>query len=224
MDLSHMEAALQVPLKAAFPDLTLKGQMKTNTSSIAVQGITPVGNAKVYIAKQQTLHDILQINATDSDCERFQDMIKIVAAHQDRESIAKLQMSSACRVPPLYRMEGGNLLLAFLQKKRDQLPQSIITGILKDIAIAVGPHHQKRVLLCDITPASFIVVAGGQQGTGALQVQAKLSDFFWSRKASPEDDRYYSATDCPYETIKSGQLSGTDVRNWWGEDGLKKSQ
>lgn len=83
--------------------------MKTNTSSIAVQGITAVGNIKVYIAKQQTLHDILQMNATDIDSERFQDVIKIVAVHQDRESIAKLQMSSVCRVPPLYRMEVGNL-------------------------------------------------------------------------------------------------------------------
>lgn len=223
-DPSHVEAALREHLKVTFPDLTLKGQMKTNASSIVVQGITPVGNAKIYIAKQQTLNDILQTNATDSDCERFQEVIKIVALCQDRESIAKLQMSSACGVPPLYMIEDGNPLLAFLQEKRNKLTQSIIIGMLKDIARAVGSCHQKRVLLCNITPASFIVVAGGRQGTGALRVQVKLSDFFQARLAPPQDERYYSATDCPYETIKSGQLRGTDVRSWWGEDRIGRSQ
>ncbi|CAN0171416.1 unnamed protein product [Bubo scandiacus] len=204
---SHVEAALRKYLKVTFPDLILKGQIKTNASSIVVQGITPVGNAKIYIAKQQTLNDILQTNSTDSDFERFQELIKIVTLCQDRDSIAKLQMSSACGVPPLYMMEDGNPILAFLQEKRNKLTQSIIIDILKDIARAVGSCHQKRVLLCNITPASFIVVTGGP-GTGALQVQVKLSDFFQARLGPPEDERYYSATDCSYETIKSGQLRG----------------
>lgn len=221
-DPSHVEAALREHLKVTFPDFTLKGQMKTNASSIVVQGITPVGNAKICIGKQQTLNDILQTNATHSDCERFQEVIKIMALCQDRESIAKLQMSSACGVPPLYMMEDGNRLLAFLQEKRNKLTQSVILGILKDIATAVGWCHQKRVLLCNVTPPRFIVVTGGRQGTGELRVQVKLSDFFQARLAPPEDERYYSATGCPFETIKSGQLRGTDVQNWWGEDRLGK--
>ncbi|XP_074963762.1 tyrosine-protein kinase ZAP-70-like [Phalacrocorax aristotelis] len=207
-DPSHVEAALQQHLKVTIPDLTLTGHMKTKGSSIVVQGITPVGKAKIYIAKQQTLNDILQTNATDSDCERFQEVIKIVTLCQDRESIVKLQMSSACGVPPLYMMEDGNPLLPFLQEKRNKLPQSIITGILEDIARAVGSCHQKRVLLCNITPASFIVVAGGRQRTGELQVQVKLCDFFQARLAPPEDEIHYSPSDCPYETIKSGHLRG----------------
>lgn len=223
-DPSHVEAALREHLKVTFPDLTLKGQMKTNASGIVVQGITPVGNAKIYIAKQQTLNDILQTNATDSDCERFQEVMKIVALCQDRESIAKLQMSSACGVPPLFMMEDGNPLLAFLQEKRNKLTQSTIIGILKDVATAVGLCHQKRVLLCNVTPASFIVVTCGRQGTRAPRVQVKLSDFFQARLAPPEDERYYSAVDCPYETIKSVRLRGTDTQSWWGEDSLGKSR
>ncbi|XP_069719676.1 uncharacterized protein [Phaenicophaeus curvirostris] len=207
-DPRHVEAALREHLKITFPDLIFNGQMKTNASSIVVQGITPAGKAKIYIAKQQTLNEILQTNDTDCNCERFKEVIKIVALCQDRESIARLLMSSACGVPPLYMMEDGNPLLDFLQEKRNKVTQSIITGILQDIARAVRSCHQKRILLCNVTPASFTVVTGGQQGTGALQVQVKLSDFFQARLAPTEDERYYSASYYSYENIRSGHLKG----------------
>ncbi|XP_064370042.1 uncharacterized protein LOC135328713 isoform X1 [Dromaius novaehollandiae] len=205
---SHVEAALQEYLKGTFPDLALKGQLKANASSMVVQGVIPAGNVKICIAKQQTLNDILQTNTTDSDCERFQKLIGIVALCADKESIAKLQMSSACGVPPLYMLEDGNPLLAFLQEKRNKLTLSNILGILKDVARAVWSCHQKRVLLCDITPASFIVFTSGGQGTRALQIQAKLSNFLQARLAPPEDEKDYSASDCPYENIRSSQLIG----------------
>ncbi|XP_021254276.1 uncharacterized protein LOC110399609 [Numida meleagris] len=205
---SHVEAALQECLQAAFPELTLKGRMKTNDSCIFVQGVTLAGNAKVCIAKQQSLNDILQTNTTESGCERFQEVIKIVALCQDRESIAKLQKSSTCGVPPLYVIEDGNSLLTFLQEKRNKLTLSAMIGILKDIARAVWSCHQKKVLLCSITPASFIVVRGEQQGTGAPQVRVKLSDFLQARLTPPEDEKDYSSSDYLYETIKSVQLRG----------------
>ncbi|XP_065602735.1 uncharacterized protein LOC136055056 [Cyrtonyx montezumae] len=207
-DPCHVEAALQECLQDAFPELTLKGQMKTNGSFMFVQGVTHAGKAKVCIAKQQSLNDILQTNTTESDCERFQEVIQIVAVCQDRESIAKLQMSSAYGVPPLYVIEDGNPLLTFLQEKRNKLTLSAMIGILKVIARAVWSCHQKKVLLCSITPASFIVVRGEQQGTGAPQLRVKLSDFLQARLTPPEDEKDYSSSDCLYETIKSVQLRG----------------
>ncbi|XP_068806344.1 uncharacterized protein [Struthio camelus] len=207
-DPSHVEAALQDYLKLTFPDLALKGQLKANDNSMIVQGVIPAGNVKICIAKQQTLNDILQTNTTNSDCERFQEVIRIVVLCADRESIAKLQMSSAYGVPPLYMLEDGNPLLAFLQEKRNKLTLSNMLGILKDIARAVWSCHQKRVLLCDVTPASFIVFTGGGQGTRALQIRAKLSNFLQARLAPSEDEKDYSASDFPYENIKYSQVTG----------------
>ncbi|OXB75041.1 UNVERIFIED_CONTAM: hypothetical protein H355_001448 [Colinus virginianus] len=205
-DTCHVEAALRECLQATFPELTLKGQMKTNGSFMFMQGATHAGKAKVCIAKQQSLNDILQTNTTESDFERFQEVVKIVAVCQDREFIAKLHKSSAYGVPPLYVIEDGNPLLTFLQEKRNKLTLSAMIGILKDIARAVWSCHQKKVLLCSITPASFTVVRGEQQGTGAPQLRVKLSDFLQARLTPPEDEKDYSSSDCLYETIKSVQL------------------
>ncbi|XP_006014894.1 uncharacterized protein LOC102371857 [Alligator sinensis] len=202
-----MEPAVQEYLKVIFPDLIIRGQLQAHSSCMIAQGTVSTGNVLICMAKQQTLNDILQTNSTESGNERFQEVIRIVKLCQVSNSIASLKKFSSCSVPPFYMLEDGKPLLTFLQEERNGLTLSSMVGILKDIATAVWSCHQRRVLLCDITPASFVVFTEKGGEGGSLQIQTKLSNFF-SVKMTPEEEDGDYRDDCPYETFKPWQLTG----------------
>ncbi|XP_063819309.1 uncharacterized protein LOC135057350 [Pseudophryne corroboree] len=173
------------------PDITLGDQMQTTSPhSLIFEAKTPEGDVLVYVFKQTTLNDVLQTNSTDDSYERFQGMSMVVKACQGHDNIAALRNEPTSGVLPFFVVEHGKPLLLFLHEKENQLTLLQMIEILIHITKATHHCHSKNVILCDITPASFIIFP---KDNGSFQT--KLANFMYAK--------------CPVNEDSNGAAQGT---------------
>ncbi|XP_075697364.1 uncharacterized protein LOC142662955 [Rhinoderma darwinii] len=172
-----LKTCIREKLSLTYPDMVLHDQVPTTAENVLLfEATMPDGNILVHLFRQKTLNDILQTNSTDSAYEQFQEISRAVTVCQGHRNIVTLKNPSSCGALPLFMVEHGKPLLQFLHEKDNQLTWFQIIEILTDITLAVQHCHKSNIILCDITPASFIVTSG-QDGSCVT----KLSGFLYSK-------------------------------------------
>ncbi|XP_071986577.1 uncharacterized protein [Engystomops pustulosus] len=160
------------------PDLLLNNEIPTKYSHASIyEARTPEGEALVYVFKQRTWNDILQTNSTDDAYQRFIEMSRYVQECQVHDNIVALRSAPQNSKLPFFAVEQSKPLLQFLHAKENQLTWLQMMQILIDITAAVAHCHRNNIILCDITPASFIIVS---REDGSFTV--KLGNFLLARR------------------------------------------
>ncbi|XP_069609474.1 uncharacterized protein [Ranitomeya imitator] len=178
-----VEMCIREHMRHHCPVLTLNEEVPSKSSHSSIYDArTPEGPALVYVFKQRTLNHMLQTNTTDDACESFNEMSRIIQACQVNENIVAWRNVSSNSLLPFFAVENGEPLLPFLHKKENQLTLSQMTRILIEITQAVHHCHSKKIILCDITPASFIVVF---KEDGSFKI--KLANFLHARNGECEN-------------------------------------
>ncbi|XP_044154365.1 uncharacterized protein LOC122941307 [Bufo gargarizans] len=177
VDEDLLETCIREKMSLNYPDMVLRGQLPTTAENVLLFDATMAdGDTLVHVLRQRTLNDILQTNSTDGDYERFQEISRALATCQGHRNIVTLKKLSANDVLPLFMVEHGKPLLQFLHKNENHLTWSQMLEILSDITSAVQHCHQNNILICDISPASFVVTSG----PGGF-CTTKLSNFLYSK-------------------------------------------
>ncbi|XP_066549479.1 uncharacterized protein LOC136715960 [Amia ocellicauda] len=170
-------------------------------NTLVLRGTTYQGDVKIYVSLQQTLNDALKTNHTDEFYIRFHDLVFTTQALcQDSENdfVAKLWKANPRGPLPFYALEDHQPLLRLLHDNENHLHLSNMLEIFLSVAKAVHYCHDRKLLLRDITPASFT----GSMRTGNLapQLVVKLSSFLMARSVVKDQNYYYSDPDCEYDT------------------------
>lgn len=178
-----VDRCIQEHMHHICPDLTLNELVPIKSLHTSIyEARTPEGDVLLYVFKQRTLNDFLQTNSTDYAYERFQEMSRIIQACQVHENIVAQRNVPGNSVLPFFAVENGKPLLEFLHAKENQLTWFQMIQILIDMTKAVHHCHSNKVILCDITPASFIIVLG-EDGSFTI----KLASFLHARSGECED-------------------------------------
>ncbi|XP_056385195.1 uncharacterized protein LOC130281706 [Hyla sarda] len=161
VDEDLLETCIRKKMSLNYPDMILHDQIPTTAENVLLFDATmPDGYTLVHVFRQKTINDILLTNSTDSAYERFQEISKAMSVCQKHRNIVTLKNCSSNGVLPLFMVEHGKPLLQYLHEKENQLTWSQMLGILIDITSGVQHCHENSIILCDITPASFIVTSG----------------------------------------------------------------
>ncbi|XP_073537528.1 uncharacterized protein [Phyllobates terribilis] len=178
-----VEMCIREHMRHHCPELMLNDEVPSKSSHTSIyKARTPEGQVLVYVFKQRTLNHILQTNTTDDACERFSEMSRIIQECQVNEYIVAWRNVSSNSFLPFFVVENGEPLLPFLHTKENQLTWSQMTQILIEITKAVHHCHSKKIILCDITPASFIIVF---KEDGSFKI--KLANFLHARNGECEN-------------------------------------
>ncbi|XP_069835224.1 uncharacterized protein [Dendropsophus ebraccatus] len=181
VDKALVEMCIRAHMHHKCPDMVLNDKAPTDSFHTSVyEAKTPEGDALVCVFKQRTLNDLLQTNYTDDAYERFREMSRLVQVCQKHKNIVTQRNVAENGVLPFFVVETGKPLLQFLHEKENQLTWFQMIQILIDITTAVHHCHSKTIILCDITPASFIVVDDGS-------LKIKLASFLHARSGEQED-------------------------------------
>ncbi|KAM3913298.1 uncharacterized protein RB166_018610 [Leptodactylus fuscus] len=172
-----VEMCVQEHMHYTYPELILDDEVPIRSLHTSVyKARTPEGDALVYVFKQRTLNDVLLTNSADGAYKRFCEMSRLVQACQVHENIVARRKVSRNSVLPFFVVENGEPLLQFLHAKENQLTWFQMIDILIDITTAVHHCHSNNIILCDITPASFIIVP-----TKDGSYKTKLATFLHAR-------------------------------------------
>ncbi|XP_056385484.1 uncharacterized protein LOC130281834 isoform X2 [Hyla sarda] len=181
VDEDLVEMCIREHINHNCPGIVLNHEVPTKSlHSSLYEAKTPEGHSLVYVFKQRTLNDILQTNRTVDAYEHFQEMSRLIKTCQKHENIVALRNVPVKGILPFFVVENGKPLLEYLHKKENQLTWFQMIQILIDITTAVHHCHSNKILLCDITPASFIIVNDGS-------LKTKLASFLHARSGECED-------------------------------------
>ncbi|XP_073541802.1 uncharacterized protein [Phyllobates terribilis] len=178
VDEDLLKACIREKLSIIYPDMVVHDQLPTTAENVLLFDATiQDDHILVHLLRQKTLNDILQTNSTDSACERFQEVSEAVSICQGHANIVILKKNHFSNgILPLFMVEHGKPLLQFLHENENQLTWFQMIEILTGITMAVQHCHENNIILCDITPASFIVTMGSD---GSYII--KLSNFLYSK-------------------------------------------
>ncbi|KAM3913297.1 uncharacterized protein RB166_018609 [Leptodactylus fuscus] len=193
VDEDLLETCIREKLALNYPNMVVHDVVPTTAENVLLFDATlPDGNTLVHIFRQKTLNDILQTNSIDNAYQRFLEISRAVTICQGHGNIVTLKSLTSNGTLPLFLVEYGKPLLQFLHENENQLTWSQMHRILLDITSAVEHCHMKKIILCDITPASFIVTSGPDG-----DYITKLSNFLYSKFLPQEeiDDSYKVYTD-----------------------------
>ncbi|XP_053306023.1 uncharacterized protein LOC128468357 [Spea bombifrons] len=184
VDQDIVDRCMHEKLSSSNLDLTIKEQVKAGPFFFKFEIKTPnCDNALLYMLKQNTLNDILQTNSTDCAFEQFQEMSRAVEICQGNDNIIELLSTTETDILPFYMVEHGKPLLQYLHEKENQLTWTQMIDILIDVTKAIDHCHGKRVILRDITAASFVVIPKVNE-----TYQTKLASFQYAKHIQTEEN------------------------------------